>query len=94
MKTISQFLFVVFCLFTGLNSSHAQCDGAAQNKQLRVCVAGLVHGHAAGFMDNVLRRNDIKIVGIAEADTAVADEYRRRYHLEEVGIFGSLENML
>ena len=94
MKTISQFLFVVFCLFTSLNSLHAQCDGDAQNKPLRVCVAGLVHGHAAGFMDNVLRRNDIKIVGIAEADTAVADEYRRRYHLEEVGIFGSLENML
>jgi predicted dehydrogenase len=36
----------------------------------------------------------MKIVGIAEADTAVAEEYRRRYHLEEGEMFGSLEKML
>lgn len=69
-------------------------DSAAQTPPLRVCVAGLVHGHVAGFMDAALHRNDITIVGIAEADTAVAGEYRRRYHLEEGKMFGSLEKML
>ncbi len=69
-------------------------ESRAQTQPLRVGVAGLVHGHVAGFLDAALHRTDIKIVGIAEADTAVAGDYRRRYHLEEVEMFGSLEKML
>jgi predicted dehydrogenase len=69
-------------------------ESAAQTPPLRVGVAGLVHGHVAGFLDAALRRTDIKIVGIAEADTGVAGEYQRRYHLEEGGMFRSLEKML
>ena len=72
----------------------AHSESAAQTPPLRVGVAGLVHGHVAGFMDAALHRTDIKIVGIAEADTAVAEEYRNRYHLDEGKMFGSLEKML
>ena len=61
---------------------------------LRVCVAGLVHGHVAGFMDAALHRNDMKIVGIAEADTALSERYRKRYHFEESKMYRSLEVML
>ncbi len=71
-----------------------QSESAAQTQPLRVGVAGLVHGHVAGFLDAALQRTDIKIVGIAEADTAVAGDYRRHYHLEEGEMFGSLEKML
>ncbi len=94
MKNIIRFLLVLFCQFISTNSLYAQSDSAAKTSPLRVCVAGLVHGHVAGFMDAVLHRNDIKVVGISEADTAVAGEYRRRYHIEEGVIFGSLEKML
>lgn len=66
----------------------------AETPPLRVGVVGMVHGHVAGFLDAAGRRNDIKIVGIAESDTAVAGEYRRRYHLEEIEITGSVEMML
>ncbi len=77
-----------FCLIV----THS--DSAAQTRPLRVGVAGLVHGHVAGFLDAVQRRNDIIIVGIAEADTSVAGVYRRRYHLDEGEFFGSVEKML
>ena len=69
-------------------------ESTAQTQPLRVGVAGLVHGHVAGFLDAALHRPDMKIIGIAEADTAVAGDYRRRYHLEEGEMFGSLEKML
>ena len=61
---------------------------------MRVGVAGLVHGHVGGFIEAALHRTDLKIVGIAEADTAVAGEYRRRYHLDKGEVYGSLEKML
>ncbi len=66
----------------------------AETPPLRVGVAGLVHGHAAGFLDAALRRKDITIVGVAEADTAVSGEYARRYHFKEIEIYRSLETML
>jgi predicted dehydrogenase len=69
-------------------------NSSAQVQPLRVCVAGLVHGHVGGFLDAASHRSDITIVGIAEADTAVAGEYRKRYHLEGIEFFGSLEKML
>ncbi|HMK38778.1 MAG TPA: Gfo/Idh/MocA family oxidoreductase [Bacteroidota bacterium] len=61
---------------------------------LRVCVAGLVHGHVSGFMEAARRRNDIEIVGIAEADTALSGDYRKRYHLRDDQVYVSLESML
>ena len=66
----------------------------AETPPLRVGVAGLVHGHVAGFLDAAMRRQDIKIVGVAESDTAVAGEYVRRYHLNGIEIYRSLEMML
>ena len=77
-----------FCMILTYTGSSAQIQ------PMRVCVVGLVHGHVGGFMDAALHRNDITIVGIAEADTAVAGEYKRRYHLDEGKFFGSMEKML
>ena len=93
---------------TGLNmflSAVAWCIGGcflvlahpfavAETPPLRVGVVGMVHGHVAGFLDAAGRRNDMKIVGIAESDTAVSGEYRRRFHLETIETFGSVEMML
>ena len=72
----------------------AHSDLAAQAPPLRVCVAGLVHGHVAGFLDAARKRGDLKIVGIAEHDTVVAGQYRRRFQIPEEIFFGSLEKAL
>jgi predicted dehydrogenase len=72
----------------------AHSELPAQTPPLRVCVAGLVHGHVAGFLDAARKRSDIRIVGIAEHDTAVAGGYRRRYQIPDGEIFGSLEDAL
>ena len=66
----------------------------AEAPPLRVGVAGLVHGHAAGFLDAAMRRKDITIVGVAESDTAVSGEYVRRYHLGKIEIYRSVEGMI
>src|SRR5437763_2768900 len=46
------------------------CDAqeATSAAPLRVAVAGLVHGHVAGFLNQSLHRPDIQLVGIAETD--------------------------
>ncbi len=91
---LNMFLSAVAWCIGGCCLVLAHSYGVAETPPLRVGVAGLVHGHVAGFLDAARRRNDMKIVGIAESDTAVAGEYRRRYHLEEIEIYGSVEMML
>ncbi len=77
-----------FCLLV------AHAEGAAQTPPLRVCVAGLVHGHVAGFLESARRRQDIAIVGIAEPDTGVSAQYRAKYNLSRDVMYGSLEKCL
>ena len=61
---------------------------------LRIGVAGLVHGHVAGFFNTALKRTDIQIVGIAEPDHALFDRYAARYHLDASLYFPSLDDMI
>ena len=84
---------IVWCI-GGFCLVLAHSELAAQSQPLRVCVAGLVHGHVAGFLDAAGKRSDLKIVGIAEHDTSVAGQYRRRFHIPEEIFFGSLEKGL
>jgi predicted dehydrogenase len=49
---------------------------------LRVVIAGLVHGHADGFFSHSRNRSDIQIVGIAESDRALFDQYAARFQLD------------
>jgi len=55
---------------------------AADAPPLRVAMAGLVHGHASGFLSDALRRTDIQIVGIAEPDRALFDQYAGKFKLD------------
>ncbi len=57
-------------------------DQSDASKPLRVAIAGLVHGHAEGFFSSAVKRTDIQIVGIAEADRALFDRYAKKYGLE------------
>jgi predicted dehydrogenase len=61
---------------------------------LRVMVAGLVHGHASGFLEHYQHRPDLQIVGIAESDKQLSAEYAKRFGLEDKLIYSDLEEAL
>jgi scyllo-inositol 2-dehydrogenase (NADP+) len=52
------------------------------DRPLAVVVAGLTHGHVDGFLARELKRDDIRIVGIAEPDRALFDAYAQKYKLD------------
>jgi len=72
----------------------ARPQAPAPAEPLRLGMAGLVHGHASGFLTRYLKRPDIKLVGIAEADPAVASRYQQRFGLEPSTLFSNVEQML
>lgn len=61
---------------------------------LRLAIAGLVHGHAAGFFQAAKGRTDVKIVAVFEPDTALQKQYARRYGMEEGVFYTDLGRML
>ncbi len=70
----------------------AMCGAAAP--PLRLGMAGLEHGHAAGFLARYRGSADIELVGISEPDRAVAERYIRRSRPDPGTIYPSLEAML
>ena len=70
----------------------AQPDASAE--PLRLGMAGLVHGHASGFLNRYLKRADVQLVGIAEPDQSVTSRYRERFGLDPERLFTSIEQML
>ncbi len=67
--------------------------GAAP-QPLRLGMAGLVHGHAGGFLARYRDRKDVELVGVAEPDREVAARYVKRHGLEPTTIHRSLDEML
>jgi len=86
-------LCVALCIGAGMMSA-AGGERLSGESPLRVCVAGLVHGHVAGFFDAALRRTDLTIAGIAESDTAVSGRYRKAFPLSGIRMYLSTEEML
>jgi predicted dehydrogenase len=60
----------------------------------KLAIAGLVHGHAGGFLRLAQSRDDIRIVGIFEPDTALQRSYAERYKLDASVFFTDLAVML
>src|ERR1700690_3145802 len=67
---------------------------AAPEEPLRVAIAGLVHGHAEGFLSSVAKRADIRIVGISEPDRKLFDQYAKQFGLDASLYHANLEEML
>jgi len=67
---------------------------AAETAALRVAIAGLVHGHADGFLANSAKRADIKIVGISEPDRKLFDQYAAKFGLDAGLYHADVEEML
>ena len=61
---------------------------------MRLGMAGLEHGHAAGFLSRYRHARDVALVGISEPDRDVAERYVRQFRLEPALIYPSLEAML
>ena len=74
--------------------ARSQSGKVAGTVPLRVGIAGLVHGHVGGFLNQSLHRSDIQIVGIAEPDSQVASQYQNKYGLDRGLLFTDLEDML
>ncbi len=51
---------------------------APSSSPLRIGIAGLVHGHVSGFLQQNQHRSDIQIVGIAETDKKLSEFIERR----------------
>ena len=60
---------------------------------LRLGIAGLTHSHVHGILGRK-GADDVRIVGIAEANRELAERYAKRYGLDPALLFGSIEEML
>src|ERR1700726_832238 len=78
--------------FLGTLAAGAMCEAAPP--PLRLGMAGLEHGHAAGFLARYRNSKDVELVGISEPDREVAEGYARRSRLDRATIYPSLEAML
>ena len=61
---------------------------------LRLAIAGLVHGHAEGFLGAAQKRSDVQLVGVFEPDVALQRRYAERFGLASDLLFTDLRRML
>lgn len=67
---------------------------AQSSAPVRVAIVGLVHGHVQGFLHNLPSHPEIQLVGIAEPDAALREQYMRRTHLPASLFFSTEAAML
>lgn len=79
------FLFLII-VFTGASVT-------AQNGSLKIGVAGLTHSHVHWILGRE-DRGDIKVVGIAEPNTELAQRYSRQHGFPMSIVYNSLEEMI
>jgi predicted dehydrogenase len=79
-------------------ASLAACSLSAQTTPsaapLRVAIAGLVHGHVRGFLQQIQPRTDIQIVGVAEADSKLTEFYESKFSLPHNIFFATVDEMI
>jgi len=61
---------------------------------LRLSLAGLVHGHAGGFLRALKSHPEVQLVGVFEPDAAVQADYASRFSIERSLFFTNLAAML
>jgi predicted dehydrogenase len=75
-----------FCALLGAQTPDA--------KPVRLAIAGLVHGHVAGFLRSAKLRNDVEIVGVFDPDAGLTASYAKANGLAPEILFLNLETML
>lgn len=86
----------IFAIFATLLIGPAFCA------PLRVGIAGLAHGHVSGFLHGgalvpaggLLHRTDVELVGVAEPDRQLFDQYSAHDHLAPSLYFPSVGAMI
>ena len=63
-------------------------------RRLKVVIAGLVHGHASGFLERYQHRPDLEIVGIAEPDRALFEKYAGKFNLDTQLYYADLDDAI
>ena len=96
---MGKFIYFLALLVVGIGlPAVAMAESSAQSqpsgKPLRVAIVGLVHGHVAGFLGPALKRADIQIVGIVDADQQLAQRYANQFKLDPKLLYSDVEQML
>ena len=86
-------LAAIVCSPPGVSAQEKPAANA-NSAPLRVGIAGLVHGHVGGFLQQNQRRSDIQIVGIAEEDSKLAAFYESKFALAHNIFFAKVDEML
>jgi scyllo-inositol 2-dehydrogenase (NADP+) len=72
----------------------AQVAAEPTVKPLRVVIAGLVHGHASGFLERYQHRPDLEIVGVAEPSRELFDQYAKKFNLDSKLYYSDLDDAI
>lgn len=70
-----------------------QVNGQETKKPLRIGIAGLTHGHV-GWILGYKNKDVIQVVGIAEPDRELAEQYAKRFGFSMDIVYSTLEEML
>src|SRR5947209_140384 len=81
-------------LFLGALTAGSLIGAAPAAPPLRLGMAGLVHGHASGFLSRYRDSREIDLVGISEPDPDVAARYIKQARLDPATVHRSLDEML
>jgi predicted dehydrogenase len=82
------------CILICLAAPALSAQTTSSTAPLRIGIAGLVHGHVVGFLNQNLHRSDIQIVGVAEADAKLSDFIASKFSLPKEIFFAGVEEML
>ncbi len=80
-------------LLVAITAINIMAQASNNKKPFRIAIAGLNHGHAGTILSRA-HDGDIEIVGVAEADRKLAEQYLTRYKLPLSLIYPSLDQML
>ncbi len=90
MKKIKIIIIVLALLLTGIPKTNGQ---SADQKPIRLAVAGMTHGHIS-FILGRKDKKDFQLVGVFETNTELANKLAKRYGFDPKLIFNNLEEML
>lgn len=80
-------LALVLCLFPPVLP-------ADETPPVRIGIAGLVHDHVHGILNQLARPGAVEIVGIAEQNPAVVARFKEQYSIPEKLLFKDLESLI
>jgi predicted dehydrogenase len=77
-------------------STFAPSLSFAQSLQapFRLAVAGLVHGHARGFMNLLQRHPEVHLAGVSDPSEPLRQSYAERFKIPQNQLFASIDEML